>query len=68
MGRLIDDQVLSTFAVRGDSSSLAAQILDRFGDVADRLVLTLPSDGSIEPLHDLVTELARASSRAGAAR
>jgi len=33
-----------------------------------RFVLTLPSDGSIEPLHDLVTKLARASSRAEAAR
>jgi probable F420-dependent oxidoreductase len=36
MGELIDDGMLSTFAVVGEPSTIARQILDRYGDVVDR--------------------------------
>jgi probable F420-dependent oxidoreductase len=36
MGELIDDGVLSYFAVSGEAKALAAQIKTRYGDIADR--------------------------------
>jgi len=36
MGDLIDDSVLSAFAVRGEPKALAAQIKSRYGDLIDR--------------------------------
>jgi probable F420-dependent oxidoreductase len=36
MGGLIDDSMLSQFAVIGEPGTIAAQILDRYGDIIDR--------------------------------
>jgi probable F420-dependent oxidoreductase len=42
MGALIDDTMLTTLAVRGTPKECAAQLNQRFGDVATRLALTMP--------------------------
>jgi hypothetical protein len=39
MGELITDEVLSVFAVESSWSDLPATLVDRYGDLADRLVL-----------------------------
>jgi len=44
MGRLIDDDVLDAFAVRGDPEQIPALLLGRFGDVIDRISLYMPYD------------------------
>jgi probable F420-dependent oxidoreductase len=42
MGALIDDEVLDTLAIRAEPSAVAAEILRRFGEVADRVGFYLP--------------------------
>lgn len=42
MATAIDDDVLDAFAVSGDAPAVAAQIRERFGDVAGRLSLNTP--------------------------
>ena len=42
MGRLISDEVLDAFAVRGTPDEIPAQIQKRFGDVVDRISLYMP--------------------------
>lgn len=42
MGDLIDDEVLNTFAVVGEPGVVGATLLDRFGDVMDRLQFYAP--------------------------
>ncbi len=51
MGQLVDDDFLNAFAVRGAPETIAEQLLDRLGGVADRLSLykPYPSDPSIWP-------------------
>ncbi len=44
MGRLIDDDVLDAFAVRGDPDQIPSLLLGRFGDVIDRISLYMPYD------------------------
>ncbi len=44
MGRLIDDDVLNAFAVRGDPEQIPALLIGRFGDVIDRISLYMPYD------------------------
>lgn len=57
MGRLIDDEVLAAFAVRGDPGSIAKEIGRRFGDIASRVVLTLPPEGGRESFEATVCAL-----------
>jgi probable F420-dependent oxidoreductase len=42
MGQLISDDVLSNFAIAGDPAQVAAELLARFGDIADRISLYTP--------------------------
>jgi hypothetical protein len=42
MGALIDDEVLDTLAVHVEPGAVAAEILRRFGAVADRVGFYLP--------------------------
>jgi probable F420-dependent oxidoreductase len=46
MGDLIDDEVLSTFAVVAEPPQLAAELLGRFGDLVDRLSFYAPYKAS----------------------
>ena len=42
MADLIDDDLLTTLAVRGTPEECAAEILRRFGDVAQRVCVYFP--------------------------
>jgi probable F420-dependent oxidoreductase len=42
MGSLIDDEMLSTLAIRGTPKECAAGVIERFGDVSSRVALTIP--------------------------
>ena len=42
MGRLISDEILDAFAVRGTPEEIPAQLYGRFGDVVDRISLYMP--------------------------
>jgi probable F420-dependent oxidoreductase len=42
MGELIDDEILQTFAVVGEPSTIAPELLRRFGDVVDRISFYAP--------------------------
>ncbi len=39
---MVDDEVLDTFAVRGDPASVRADLAERFGGLADRVTLSMP--------------------------
>jgi probable F420-dependent oxidoreductase len=57
MGDLIDDEMLSTFAVVGDPDSIAGRLFDRFGGIVDRISPYLPA--GVDPYYtqQLVTDL-----------
>jgi probable F420-dependent oxidoreductase len=42
MSTLVDDEILTTLAVCGETSAIGPEILSRFGDVADRVGFYLP--------------------------
>ena len=42
MGELIDDEILGTFAVTGEPEEIPAKLLDRYGDVVDRVSFYAP--------------------------
>jgi probable F420-dependent oxidoreductase len=42
MGELVDDEILGTFAVTGDPEEIPAKLLDRYGDVVDRISFYAP--------------------------
>jgi probable F420-dependent oxidoreductase len=46
MGRKIDDDVLDAFAVRGTPEQIPGRLLERFGDLVDRISLYMPYAGS----------------------
>ena len=57
MGRLVDDQVLDAFAVRGEPEQLPGRLLARYGDVCDRVSLPPPPAGQAERWEALVDAL-----------
>jgi hypothetical protein len=42
MGELIDDEILGTFAVVCEPEEVPARVMDRFGDVVDRVSFYAP--------------------------
>ena len=51
MGRLISDDVLDAFAVRGEPHQVPAVLMKRFGDIIDRLSLYMPyASDQVAPL------------------
>jgi probable F420-dependent oxidoreductase len=48
IGELIDDEILHTFAVIGTPEDALAEVQRRYGDLATRIALDLPSDGDEE--------------------
>jgi probable F420-dependent oxidoreductase len=42
MGELVDDEILGTFAVIGEPEEIPAKLLDRYGDVVDRISFYAP--------------------------
>jgi probable F420-dependent oxidoreductase len=61
MGRLIDDEVLSTFAIVAEPEDVAAELLARFGDVVDRISFYTPYSASNDMWAPIVKELSAAS-------
>jgi probable F420-dependent oxidoreductase len=57
MGALIDGTMLKTLAVHGTPRECAAQIAERFGDVATRLALTIPYAADPAVAAELLSEL-----------
>jgi hypothetical protein len=49
MTKLIDDEMLATFAIVGELDDLPAKVLDRYGDVVDRFNFYAPY--RLEPEH-----------------
>jgi hypothetical protein len=48
MGKLIDDEVLSAFAVIGPPGDAAAELKRRFGDIVDRITIPgMPAAGEL---------------------
>jgi hypothetical protein len=42
MGELIDDEMLTTFAIVADPEAVAPRLAERYGDVVTRVTLALP--------------------------
>jgi probable F420-dependent oxidoreductase len=42
MGELVDDEVLATFAVTGEPEEIPAKLLERYGDIVDRVSFYAP--------------------------
>jgi probable F420-dependent oxidoreductase len=57
MGNLIDDDMLTTLAVRGTPAECAAEIRRRYGDLADRIAFYLPYDVAPDGVAELVDRL-----------
>ena len=57
MGQLISDDVLNAFAIAGDPSQVAAEVLARFGDIVNRISVYTPYEPDTEPLTALTTTL-----------
>jgi probable F420-dependent oxidoreductase len=59
MGELIDESTLNAFAVVGEPSSIAGQILDRYGDIIDRTSAAYAHIGK-EDRANIISELTAA--------
>jgi probable F420-dependent oxidoreductase len=55
--RLIDDEVLHTFAIVGTPEDAVAEILRRYGDIATRITLTIPDETDSARRSSLFDEL-----------
>jgi hypothetical protein len=54
---VVDDDLLSTIAVRGTPAEVAAQVADRYGGLATRVAVYLPYDAPDGLLTELLAEL-----------
>ncbi|MFD7639666.1 TIGR03617 family F420-dependent LLM class oxidoreductase [Kitasatospora sp. NPDC059795] len=61
MGHLIDDTVLTTFALTGDPTTVARELHHRYAPLADRLCLSGPDETDAAPLLDVLTAAAGAN-------
>jgi probable F420-dependent oxidoreductase len=57
MGEIVPDEALAAFAVVAEPGQVASQLLDRFGDIADRLSLYLPYDDKDTDVAEIVAAL-----------
>lgn len=62
MGSLIDDEVLNEFAIVGDLDEVPTLILDRYGDLVDRVSFSAPYEDEPEVWGHLVARLQQRSS------
>jgi hypothetical protein len=53
----VNDEVLDTFAVIGSPEDAVTQVLDRYGDIATRISLTLPDDAQAKRWTPLFEQL-----------
>ena len=59
MGRLIDDEVLNTFAVVGPLEEVPGLVRARFGDLADRFSFSRPALVDDDRWRDVLAEFHR---------
>lgn len=57
MAQLVDDEVLSTVVLRGDPTDIARQLLDRYGNLADRVAITIAHPVTPEALEQLAGKM-----------
>jgi len=55
MGKVITDDIVDAFAVRGSMSELASQVIDRYGDLVDRVSFYTPYRTDPEQWTELVS-------------
>ena len=60
---VITDEVLHTLAVVGEPSEVGSQLVERFGDIADRVGLSVPYDAPVDLLADVVNHVKLNSSK-----
>ncbi len=60
---VITDEVLHTLAVVGEPSEVGHQLVERFGDIADRVGLSVPYDAPVDLLADIVHHVKLNSSK-----
>ncbi len=56
LGDLVDDEVLSTFAVVGELDAVGAEMRARFAGLADRVTTSMPYDGDDRLALDLLSQ------------
>jgi probable F420-dependent oxidoreductase len=61
MGELVDDEMLATFAVTGEPEEIPEKMLDRYGDVVDRLSFYAPYKSDPERWSRIVERFKAAS-------
>ena len=57
MGRLIDDEILNTFAVVAEPERVAPELQRRFGDVVDRISFYAPGQGDISQWRGVMEQM-----------
>jgi probable F420-dependent oxidoreductase len=60
MGTLIDDEILRTFAVVAEPPAVASSLIDRYGDVVDRISFYAPYETDPDTWLPVIEELRRA--------
>ena len=71
MGRLIDDEMLSTFAVTGEPEDAARELVGRYAGLADRVTVYGAAEGNDDATFDVLVAARSLTGRtvtAGAAR
>ncbi len=68
LGDRYDDEQVSTLAIVGTPGEVAAELHTRFGDIADRIALSIPTLARAELLTDLATQYRTTVSHAAVSR
>ena len=55
LAAMVDDDVLDTFAVRGEPGAVASELRRRFGGLADRVTLSMPHSPDPEVSLDVLS-------------
>ena len=57
MGKLIDDEILNTFAVVGEPEQIAPELHRRYGDVIQRITFYAPVQERPRPLAQVLADI-----------
>jgi hypothetical protein len=57
MGKLIDDEILTTFAVVGPPEEIAPELQRRYGDVIDRISFYAPYQSDPERWRQVLADI-----------
>lgn len=59
LGDIVDDEFLNAFAVCGEPHTIAHKLLDKYGDIADRLSIYAPYQTTPDVWPGIITEMKR---------